>query len=55
MVLLIGGIILFCAFAICLLAFMVVAAYNVASTIEEAYDDLHVEKEYLDDYKTNRR
>lgn len=33
------------------LAFLV----SIVSGIDEAYDDLHAEKEYLDDYKAKRR
>lgn len=33
------------------LAFLV----SVISTLDDAYDDLHAEKEYLEDYKAKRR
>ena len=43
-------VITFCIILLALLAFIATVAFS----LDDAYDDLHVEKDYLDEYKAKR-
>jgi hypothetical protein len=49
-----GAVIVFCITLLFVLAFFA-AALSAYYDYEEAYDDLHEEKEYLDNYKAKRQ
>jgi uncharacterized membrane protein required for colicin V production len=54
-VLVVFGVVLgFCIVVMVMLAF-VAAALSAYQYLEDPYDDLHEEKDYLDDYKTKRQ
>jgi hypothetical protein len=52
--LVIGVVMGFCIVGVAMLAFVAVA-FSAYQNLDEPYDDLHEEEEYLDDYQNKRQ